>query len=95
MSELQRYLVMSRQRNGAKYSESEIKNDNFTVKLSLLFNLENSVIHSYLYNKIFYLNKMLILKYILLVCKLSIFLLHYCIRQMVISVYIIINLRLS
>ena len=33
-----------------KYSESEIKNDNFTVKLSFLFNSENSVIHSYLYN---------------------------------------------
>jgi hypothetical protein len=32
-------------------SESEIKNDNFTVKLSFLFNPENSVIHSYLYNK--------------------------------------------
>jgi hypothetical protein len=38
------------QRNGAKYSESEIKKDNFTVKLSFLFNSENSVIHNYLYN---------------------------------------------
>jgi hypothetical protein len=44
-------LEKYRQRNGAKYSESEIKNDNFTVKLSFLFNSENSVIHSYLYNK--------------------------------------------
>ena len=34
-----------------KHSQSEIKNDNFTVKLSFLFNTENSVIHSYLYNK--------------------------------------------
>jgi hypothetical protein len=30
------------------------KNDNFTVKLSFLFNSENSVIHSYLYNKMLY-----------------------------------------
>jgi hypothetical protein len=36
----------SRQRNGAKNSESEIKNDNFAVKLSFLFNSENSIIHS-------------------------------------------------
>ena len=28
------------------------KNDNFTVKLSFLFNSEKSVIHSYLYNKL-------------------------------------------
>jgi hypothetical protein len=35
--------------NGEKNSESEIKNDNFTVK-SFLFNSENYVIHSYLYN---------------------------------------------
>ena len=42
------------QRNGVKYSEGEIKNDNFTVKLSFLFNSENSVIHSYLYNKVCY-----------------------------------------
>jgi len=38
------------QRNGAKYSESEIKNDNFTVKLSFLFNSENSVILHYTRN---------------------------------------------
>jgi hypothetical protein len=38
------------QRNGAKYSESEIKKDNFTVKLSFLFNLENSVILRYTRN---------------------------------------------
>jgi hypothetical protein len=37
-------------RNGTKYSESEIKNDNFTVKLSFLFNSENSVILRYTRN---------------------------------------------
>ena len=37
-----------------KWRESEIKNDNFTVKLSFLFNSENSVIHSYLYNNKWY-----------------------------------------
>jgi hypothetical protein len=47
MSELQRSFVMSN-----KYSESEIKNDNFTVKLSFLFNSEHSLIHSYLYNNV-------------------------------------------
>ena len=29
----------------------KLQNDNSTVKLSFLFNSENSVIHSYLYNK--------------------------------------------
>jgi hypothetical protein len=38
------------QRNSTKYSESEIKNDNFTVKLSFLFNSENSVILRYTRN---------------------------------------------
>jgi hypothetical protein len=33
-----------------KYSESEIKNDNFTVKLSFLFNSKNSVILRYTRN---------------------------------------------
>jgi hypothetical protein len=37
--------VTHEQRNGAKHSESEIKNDNFTAKLSFLFNSENSVIN--------------------------------------------------
>jgi hypothetical protein len=41
---------MFQQRNGAKYSESEIKNDNFTVKLSFLFTSENSVILHYTRN---------------------------------------------
>jgi hypothetical protein len=47
--------LLFQQRKGAKYSENEIKNDNFTVKLSFLFNSENSVIHSYLYNDLKYL----------------------------------------
>jgi hypothetical protein len=41
-----------RQRNGAKYSESENKYDNLTVKLLLIFNSEYLVIHSYVYNNI-------------------------------------------
>ena len=44
------FQIWRRQWNGTKYSESEIKNDNFTVKLSFLFNSKNSVIHSYLYD---------------------------------------------
>jgi len=42
--------LLFRQRNGAKYNESEIKNDNFTVKLSFLFNSENSVVLRYTRN---------------------------------------------
>ena len=38
-------------RKGAKNNETGNINDNFTVKLSFLFNLEYSVIHKYLYNK--------------------------------------------
>ena len=38
----------------ARNIASEIKNVNFAVKLSFLFNSENSVIHSYLYNNTFY-----------------------------------------
>jgi hypothetical protein len=47
-----------------KYSESENKTDNFTVKLSFLFNSENSVIHSYLYdnNKLMLTNLSLLYK---------------------------------
>ena len=44
--------ILRRQQNGAKNSESEIKNDNFTVKLSFLFHSENSLIHNYLYNNL-------------------------------------------
>ena len=37
-----------------KYSKSLIKNDNFTVKLLFLLHSKNSLIHSYLYNKLEY-----------------------------------------
>ena len=48
------YRKVATTTGGAKYSKSLIKNDNFTVKLSFLFNSENSAIHSFLYNKLEY-----------------------------------------
>ena len=36
---------IARKRNGGKDRAGENKNDNFAVKLSLLFNSENSIIH--------------------------------------------------
>jgi hypothetical protein len=49
------YTKRSKGRNCKTYRKSsENKKDNFTVKVSYLFNSEHSVIHSYLYNNVGY-----------------------------------------